>query len=193
MRALLQLDISSNDLGQLTDDQGRVFKFSTGQWWCSGNYPEGHNKGNPCKTRPSNVKPRGIITLANAIPGMGALSSLNLASNEILSKESGRALADVLKTNSVLTELDLSDNQDKYSDGSITGSLDGAGFAKELAVGISDNGALLVLSLKANGLGTKKAGEVLGEMLKGNSMLQATSLIQSAQRSSVLPSATTRR
>jgi hypothetical protein len=67
---------------------------------------------------------------------MGALSSLNLASNAILSKESGRALADALKTNSVLTELDVSDNQDK------SGSLDGAGFAKELAVGIKDNGAL---------------------------------------------------
>jgi hypothetical protein len=73
---------------------------------------------------------------------MRALSSLNLASNAILSKESGRALADALKTSSVLTELDVSDNEDKYSDGSFKGSLDGAGFAKELAVGIKNNGAM---------------------------------------------------
>jgi hypothetical protein len=64
----------------------------------------------------------------------GALSSLNLASNGILSKDSGRALADALKTNSVLTELDLSDNQDKHPSGTIKGSLDGAGFAQELAI-----------------------------------------------------------
>jgi hypothetical protein len=95
-RALLHLDISSNvDLGQLTDDQGRGFKFSSGQWFCDGNYPEGHNAGNPCKTRPSNVKARGIIALANAIPGMRALASLNLAWSG-LGAEGAKIIAAVL-------------------------------------------------------------------------------------------------
>jgi Ran GTPase-activating protein (RanGAP) involved in mRNA processing and transport len=95
----------------------------------------------------------GPAAIADAIKNMGALLSLNLAGNEILSKESGRALADALKTNSVLTELDVSDNQDKYIDGIIKGTLDGAGFAKELVVGIKDNRAMTSLNLADNGIG----------------------------------------
>jgi hypothetical protein len=41
---------------------------------------------------------------------------------------------------------------------------------------ISDNGALLVLSLKENGLGTEEGGKVIGEMLKGNSVLRELDL-----------------
>jgi hypothetical protein len=37
-------------------------------------------------------------------------------------------------------------------------------------------GALLVLSLKDNGLGTKEAGKALGEMLKANSVLKELDL-----------------
>jgi hypothetical protein len=47
---------------------------------------------------------------------------------------------------------------------------------KILAPAISDNGALLVLSLKENGLGTKEVGKVLGEMLKANSVLKELDL-----------------
>jgi hypothetical protein len=91
----------------------------------------------------------------------GALSSLNLASNAMLSKESGKALADVLKSNSVLTELDVSDNQDKWSNGSIKGQLDGAGFTKELAAGISDNGALSSANLLKNYIPVEQAQELV--------------------------------
>jgi hypothetical protein len=45
-----------------------------------------------------------------------------------------------------------------------------------LADSIKDNGALLVLSLKQNGLGTKEAGRVLGDMLKANSVLKELDL-----------------
>jgi hypothetical protein len=51
-------------------------------------------------------------------------------------KESGKALAEALKHNSVLTALDVSNNT-RY-----THLLDGPGFAQELAIGIKDNGAL---------------------------------------------------
>jgi hypothetical protein len=98
------------------------------------------------------------IILASELPDKRALLSLNLAGNAILSKESGKALADALKTNSVLTELDVSDNQDKYPSGSIKGSLDGTGFAKELAVGISDNGALTKLDISGNDIGAEQEG-----------------------------------
>jgi Ran GTPase-activating protein (RanGAP) involved in mRNA processing and transport len=89
----------------------------------------------------------GVPLVAKYISGNRALSSLNLSENQILSKESGKALADALAGNTILTELDLSHNQDKYSE------LDGAGFAQELAVGIKDNGALSVLNLASNNLG----------------------------------------
>jgi hypothetical protein len=103
---------------------------------------------------------------------MGALSSLSLKSNGLLNKESGEALVGVLKANSVLTELDISSNFDQYN----ATSQDGAGFAQALAVGLIDNGALLVLSLKDNGLGTEEGGKVIGGMLKGNSVLKELGL-----------------
>jgi hypothetical protein len=93
---------------------------------------------------------------------------LSLQSNGLLNKELGRALADALKGNSILTELDVSSNYNKYN----TSSQDGPGFAQELAVGIRDNGALLVLSLKNNRLATTKGGKALAQALVGNSTLQ---------------------
>jgi Ran GTPase-activating protein (RanGAP) involved in mRNA processing and transport len=45
-----------------------------------------------------------------------------------------------------------------------------------LADAIKDMGALLVLWLRSNNLGTKEAGEVLGNMLKGNSVLKELNL-----------------
>ena len=48
-------------------------------------------------------------------------------------------LAGALKANSVLTELDISNNYGEYD----KSSQDGAGFAHALAVGLVDNGAIL--------------------------------------------------
>ena len=74
---------------------------------------------------------------------------MSLQSNGLLNKDSGRALADALKGNSILTELDISNNHDEYN----MNSQDGPGFAQELAVGIKDNGALSILNLAENNLG----------------------------------------
>jgi hypothetical protein len=74
---------------------------------------------------------------------------LSLKSNGLLNKESGKALADALKGNSILNELDISNNYDPYK----SSSQDGSGFAQELAVGIRDNGALTHLDVSGNGLG----------------------------------------
>jgi hypothetical protein len=60
----------------------------------------------------------------------------------------------MLATNTVLKVLDLSSNNwNQYSDNSGEWLGDGPGFAKELAVGISGNGALSVLNLASNNLG----------------------------------------
>jgi hypothetical protein len=65
----------------------------------------------------------------------------------MLNKEAGKALAGMLAANTVLTELDVSDNgYDSDED-------DGPGFAKELAVGVSANGALTSLNISNNVIG----------------------------------------
>jgi hypothetical protein len=82
----------------------------------------------------------GVAALADAMPGMRAMSKLNLSENSIITRQAGKALADMLKANSVLTELNISNCAD------YTGDSDGPGFAQELAVGISGNGALTKLT-----------------------------------------------
>jgi hypothetical protein len=71
-----------------------------------------------------------------------------MSKNKILSKELGKALADALAGNTILTKLDLSDNQHVWCN-----SICGAEFAQELAVGIKDNGTLSSLNLASNDLG----------------------------------------
>jgi Ran GTPase-activating protein (RanGAP) involved in mRNA processing and transport len=111
----------------------------------------------------------GVIAIANVIKEMGALSSLSLKNNRLVTKEAGRALATALAANSVLKELDLSSNAWAYSDYDHVHA-DGPGFAQELAVVIKDNGALLVLSLKSNSL-RAGGGRALAEGLKGNQLI----------------------
>jgi hypothetical protein len=72
------------------------------------------------------------------------MSKLNLSKNDIITRQAGKALADMLKANSVITELDISNCAD-YTRGP-----DGPGFAQELAVGISGNGALIKIDISNN-------------------------------------------
>jgi hypothetical protein len=60
----------------------------------------------------------------------------------------------------VLTELDVSDNQDKFEDESTIEALDGAGFAKGLAVGKKDNGALSATNAMGNCIGKEKLAKL---------------------------------
>jgi hypothetical protein len=69
----------------------------------------------------------------------GALSVLSLKDNNLGTKEAGKVLGKMLKVNLVLKELDLSDNNPGGGGG------DPVGFAQELALGITDNGALTTL------------------------------------------------
>ena len=63
---------------------------------------------------------------------------LNMSKNRIKGAEAGKALGDALAANTVLEELDLSEN---YS---------GPEFAQEFAVGLGANGALSSLDLGGN-------------------------------------------
>ena len=91
-------------------------------------------------TKPTTCYPfTGVAALANAIPDMRALMTLILKDNKLLTPEAGKVFSDMLAANTVLKELDVSSNnwEEFYQ---MKG--DGPGFAKELAVGISDNGAI---------------------------------------------------
>eukprot|EP00935_MAST-01C_sp_MAST-1C-sp1_P002202 g2202.t1 len=74
-----------------------------------------------------------------------AMMSLNISNNEMATKEAGKALADALAGNSVLKELDVSANLDGYNANCT--KTDGPGFAQELAIFLSTNGALTSLNL----------------------------------------------
>jgi hypothetical protein len=91
-----------------------------------------------------NMSADDAIILASELCDKGALSTLDLSNNRILSRESGKALANALAGNTTLIELDLSNNQNSL------GSMDGAGFTQELTVGIKGMKTLSKLSLQGN-------------------------------------------
>jgi hypothetical protein len=74
------------------------------------------------------------------------MTRLVLRDNQLACKAGGDAIADMLKGNSVLTELDISKNIG-FSE------CDPAEFAVALSPGIADNGAISVLNLAQNNLG----------------------------------------
>jgi hypothetical protein len=90
----------------------------------------------------------GIATLADVIPGMGALSILNMSKNGMKGSKAGKAFGDALATNTALRELDLS-GQPETSEQYATPNMDAA-CMKALAPGLSDNGAMTSLNLANN-------------------------------------------
>jgi hypothetical protein len=95
----------------------------------------------------------GIIALANVIPDMGALLSLDMSKNLLCNREAGKVLSQMLAVNTVLKELDVSDNQGHRV-------RDGPGFAQELSAGIRDNGALTKLSIGSNDIGAEQVRDL---------------------------------
>ena len=80
--AMTILDISNNQLGRLSIPEG----------WKTGTQSKGKHKGRQTFKAPGgkwsfdpppNAKPDGVIAIANAIPAMGALTSLDISSNNI--------------------------------------------------------------------------------------------------------------
>ena len=92
------------------------------------------------------------------------MTKLDMSENVFEGAAAGKAIGGMLTGNSTLKDLDLS------------GCRIDSGAAKGTSKGLARNGALSVLSLKNNALGTKEAGKVLGEMLKENSVLKELDL-----------------
>jgi hypothetical protein len=93
--------------------------------------------------------------LANAIKHMGALSKLVMRQNSIHGTEAGKAFSKMLAQNTVLKELDLSSQEGGY------GLPLDAAFAKEFAVGISNNGALTSLHVGKNHIPEKEMRKIM--------------------------------
>jgi hypothetical protein len=163
--ALMKLDISNTNIGWLVHPEWS----DTGQGgsWTGKRYK--HIDGRKQDEKPEGVefKPLGVVAVAAAIKDMGALTKLILKDNAMLTKAAGKALASALAGNSVLTELDVSDQAGSYMHD------DGPGFVQELAAGISDMRALSILFLKDNRLATRDGGRALAGALSGNLVLTA--------------------
>jgi Ran GTPase-activating protein (RanGAP) involved in mRNA processing and transport len=97
-----------------------------------------------------NLGVEGALVIAEYLDGNGALSVLSLKDNSLCNREAGKFLSEMLAVNTVLKVLDVSSNQSPANDFS---ARDGPGFAQELAVGLSDNGALSLLNLTDNCIG----------------------------------------
>jgi hypothetical protein len=103
---------------------------------------------------PPGAKPEGVIALANTIPDMRAILSVNLLLNDI-GIDQAKDLVIILKDHPTLktlcgikgdeTELDMS------------GKMRGAGDAIMLVPDIIDNGAMTSLNLASNSLGVEGA------------------------------------
>jgi hypothetical protein len=102
---------------------------------------------------------------------MRAMTKLVLSKNGLLTKKAGKVLAQMLKNNSVLQELDVSDNYGS----TIISVIDAPGFAKELAVGLCDNGAMTSLNLASNSLGSRGA-KIVAEAIKVTKCTPAISM-----------------
>jgi hypothetical protein len=113
-----------------------------------------------------NLGSEGALVVAEYLDGNGALTRINMSKNTLATKEAGEALGNMLKANSVLTELDVSSNAIPH---------DGSGFAQGISKGLPDNEALTSLDISDNGLyaeGTK----LLAEALKSNQIMTALNI-----------------
>jgi len=156
--ALTSLNISDNKIGQLVPESGwqRIDDDEHGDHYF---VKEGEESAWEIPTEPA-----GVIALEGAIKNNRALVKLNMSSNSMASKEAGEALGDMLKANSVLKELDVSNNF------AGCGQTDGGvQLAKGMADGLSANGALTSLDLRHNNL-PKNAQAALQRACQGKTL-----------------------
>ena len=139
--ALTSLNISSCDIGELVLPDGWTREWMWEEFQGKG-YK--HSDGRKQEERPG--KPEGAIAIANAIKNNGSLVKLNLSKCCLHGAESGKAVGDMLASNTSLKELDLSG----YGPDSFASS--DAEFAQAFAVGLSANGVLTSLDISNNNL-----------------------------------------
>jgi hypothetical protein len=155
IRAILSVNLLKNDIGtdQATALVDILSDHPSLKSLCG-------NKGNETELDMSGKMDgaEDAIMLAAEIIDNRALSSLDVRGNQLCNREAGKALSQMLAANTVLTELDISNNTGY-------GARDGPGFAQELSSGISGNGALTNLDISENNL-TNYGDDTSGKSLK---------------------------
>jgi hypothetical protein len=139
MRALSSLNLADNGLGEIMLPEG---------WRRTGETEWTHTDGSKAYAKPG--KPEGIIALANAIPGMGAILSVNLLNNKI-GVDQAKALASILKEHPTLKS--LCGNSGEETELDMSGRGMDAGDAIMLVPEIVDNGLLTSLNLSSTNIG----------------------------------------
>jgi hypothetical protein len=134
--------MSNNKLGEIVPPAG----------WKSGTYNGGKYQkvdGSDHETAPPGWpgKPEGVIAIANAIPAMRALSSVNLLKNNISVEQAQELLKIMLSHKNLTTLCGLSGEETELD---MSGKMSGAGDAIMLAPEINDNGAMTSLNLALN-------------------------------------------
>jgi Ran GTPase-activating protein (RanGAP) involved in mRNA processing and transport len=162
MGALTSLNISNNNdvIGTLVLPEG----VSLPDGWSG---PDSYGiytnaDGNYANAVPGG-QPIGVIALASAIKDMGALLVLSLNSNS-LGVDGGKALADGLRGNNVLIELNISDNDLTNYGRDRSGVI-------ALADVIKDMGAMTKFDISSNNI-RAEGGEALAEGLKCNQVIK---------------------
>jgi hypothetical protein len=105
-----------------------------------------------------NLRAGGAIIVAAWIShkDKGAMTRLNLSKNGLLTQEGGRALGNMLKANTILKELDISDS----GNGMHSSQKDGPGFATAISEGLASNGALSVANCMGNAIGKEQLSKL---------------------------------
>jgi hypothetical protein len=143
--ALSMLNLAGNNLGELVLPGGWTEGYTAD--YSAKEYT--HTDGRKQDLDPG--KPEGIIALAAVIPGIGALSVLSLKGNR-LRAGGGKALAEGLKGNQVITELNIASN---YLCLNSRTQPDTSGVVA-LADVIPDMGALIKLDISSNIIGAEQ-------------------------------------
>jgi Ran GTPase-activating protein (RanGAP) involved in mRNA processing and transport len=81
-------------------------------------------------------------------------------------EEAGGALGELLRTNSVLKELNVSKNHDRWTDG----ANDGPGFGQRISKGLADNGAMSSLHVGSNGIPEREMRKIMAIAMSKESM-----------------------
>jgi hypothetical protein len=149
MGGLSVLNLALNNLGELVLPQGWSEDWKDD---CSAKEYT-HTDGSKQDQHPG--KPEGIIALANAIPDMGAMTKFDISSNDIMA-EGGEALADGLKGNQVIKELNFSGNKLGYNS---SGNNETSGIIA-IADVIPGMGALSVADVLGNKIGKEQLAKL---------------------------------
>jgi hypothetical protein len=130
--ALTSLSLVSNNLGKMVLPKGWSYGYHDER--CLGNVFYKHTDGREKKNGTPEGTTSGAIVIANAIPDMRALLSLDISSNNI-SAEGTKLLAKAIEGNQTMTSLNISSNDVTY-DGKKYGDMSGVAALADVLPGM---------------------------------------------------------